>query len=245
MNETNADRQPMTTLSVFEFPPEARVWAFVAMAAAGRRLSRVEGLGFRKMMGAGRGLGFSARPDFGRYALLGVWSRQEEADRFMSRSDFMNLYRRHATRITTWSLAPERSHGAWDGENPFGVTQPDAAQGGAAAEEPEETRRVAVLTRATVRLRHLPRFLRAVPPVSTDLGPAPGLLYSIGIGERPWIRQATFSVWESDEQMKRFAYGTAHHRDVIRRTREEGWYSEDLFARFRVIARTEWRRKTD
>ena len=239
MNDTNADRQT-TTLSIFEFAPAERPWAFVAMATARRRLSRTDGLRFHRMMGAGRGPGFSARPDFGRYGLLAVWNCREDAEQFLAGSRFMALYRHHAERITTWYLQPERADGAWDRDLPFAVPQPAPTTGGADAEEPDDTRGVAVLTRATIRLRRLPRFLRSVPPVSRELADAPGLLYSIGIGELPWVRQATFSVWESAERMKEFAYGAEHHRQVIRRTREEGWYSEDLFARFRVIDRIDW-----
>jgi hypothetical protein len=36
------------------------------------------------------------------------------------------------------------------------------------------------------------------------------------------------------EQMKTFAYGSKH-AEVIKKTRSEDWYSEELFARFRII----------
>jgi predicted phage tail protein len=49
-------------------------------------------------------------------------------------------------------------------------------------------------------------------------------------------RQGTLSVWSSLEAMKAFAYGTAAHREAMRRRAEEEWYSEELFARFRPIA---------
>jgi heme-degrading monooxygenase HmoA len=64
---------------------------------------------------------------------------------------------------------------------------------------------------------------------------APGYITSFGVGEAPVYRQATFSVWESMEHMKAFAYGSKQHAEVIKKTRSEGWYSEELFARFRII----------
>lgn len=227
----------VVTLTIFHFPPGRRLWPFVAMAPAGGRLAGVARLRFRKMMGAGAGLGFSARPDFGRYGLLGVWQSREDAERFLHDSRFMQLYRRRAARITTWYLEPDRVHGEWDGSSPFA--------GGTGTPPTGLPRSIAVLTRATIRLRHLPRFWRMVRPVSDELARADGLRYSIGLGEVPWIRQATFSVWESAEAMKAFAYGAPIHREVVRRTREEGWYAEDLFARFTILDREEWSDRED
>ncbi len=219
------ESREITTLTIFTFPPGARVWPFVAMAFAGRRLKSVPGLRFRKMMGAGEGIGFSARPDFGRYAFLGTWQSRDDAERFLKTSKFMALYRARASTLRTWFLQPGRSHGSWDGSDPFVAGRVTETASGP----------IAVMTRATINLRRAGRFWKMVAPVSKELEVAEGLVTSIGVGEAPWIRQATFSVWESEDAMKSFAYGAPRHREVIARTRKERWYAEDLFVRFTIL----------
>ena len=45
----------------------------------------------------------------------------------------------------------------------------------------------------------------------------------------------TFSVWDSADALEDFAYRSTEHVRAIRRTRELGWYAEQLFARFEVL----------
>lgn len=220
------EHSPVTTLTVFSFPPDARFWAFAQMALARPWLMGIEGMRFCKLMGTGRGVGFTRSPDWSRYALLAVWERPEQAARFLEDSRFIRRYRRHASAVATVVLRTVAAHGSWNGANPF---LPVAEEG----DSGEGT--LGVLTRATIRASRLGAFWERVEPVSALLRDAPGLISSIGIGEAPFIRQATFSLWESRQAMQSFAYGSAGHREVVRRTRDEGWYREDLFARFRVL----------
>jgi hypothetical protein len=96
--------------------------------------------------------------------------------------------------------------------------------------------KIAVLTRATIRLSKLKSFWKSVPDVSAQMQDAKGLIASFGIGEIPFIKQATLSIWEDVESMKTFAYQMKAHQTVIQKTRKENWYSEEMFTRFEVIS---------
>ena len=96
---------------------------------------------------------------------------------------------------------------------------------------------VAVLTRATVRPSRWHRFRGSRPPVSRELAGARGLHAAVGIGEAPVGLQATFSIWSDAAAVAAFAR-SPEHRAVVRRTREEGWYGEELFARFTPLGST-------
>jgi hypothetical protein len=93
---------------------------------------------------------------------------------------------------------------------------------------------VLALTRARLRPGKALTFWRAIPPVVRELGTAPGLLASFGIGEAPIGWQGTVSVWRDAADLNRFAYRQPEHRAVIARTPADRWYAEELFARFAV-----------
>jgi heme-degrading monooxygenase HmoA len=131
-------------------------------------------------------------------------------------------------KCSVWSmvLQPIEGHGTWDGKEVFGSLPRNSAYEGM----------IAVLTRATVRLNRLQTFWQHVDGVAKHMATSEGFITSLGIGEVPWIKQATFSIWENKESMKTFSYKMREHTEVIRKTREENWYSEDMFVRFKVIA---------
>jgi hypothetical protein len=92
-----------------------------------------------------------------------------------------------------------------------------------------------VLTRATIRLNKLKYFWQNVAPVANAMSTAEGFITSYGVGEIPWIKQATFSIWENKKAMQNFAYGMKVHAEVIKKTKKQNWYSEEMFTRFRVM----------
>ena len=93
------------------------------------------------------------------------------------------------------------------------------------------------MVRASVRPSRWHRFRASRPPVSAELAAAPGLLTAVSIGEAPIGLQATFSLWSDAAAMTAFAR-SPRHRDVVRRTRREDWYGEELFARFFPVRST-------
>ncbi|MCC3158949.1 spheroidene monooxygenase [Hymenobacter sp. 15J16-1T3B] len=216
----------LTTLSIITVRPDARRWALARMGTVPPQLRRVPGLLFSKLLGSG--FDFGLRPNFQRYGFMASWADEAAAQAFFAGHHVWQAYEQRSQELWTAYLQPLQAHGLWDGQHRF-----DAGS----AAPPAPSAPVAVLTRASIRPLRAWSFWRAVPPVSRAVADAPGLLAAIGLGELPVLRQATFSLWESGQLMQQYAYGAQHdgrHREVVRRTRQEGWYSEELFARFAV-----------
>ncbi|MFI6231826.1 monooxygenase [Micromonospora echinospora] len=195
------------------------------MAFGPRRLRATEGVRFAKLLGTGTGTGFGpgdVEPT--RWAALTVWASAEAATRFDD-SPVGRSWARLARATVRLDLRPVTSRGEWSGRQPFG----DPAGGPVAGP-------VLALTRARLRPRRAATFWRAVPPVAAALRHAPGLLARFGVGEAPLGWQGTVSVWRDPASLVEFAYRHPQHRAAITRTPTEGWYAEELFARFEVRA---------
>ena len=202
-----------------------QLWAFSQMLFARRPLAAVPGIGFHKLLGSGTGEGFTPIPNFGVYAILAAWPSLEQARESIAESAVFRRYRAHAVESWTVYLGASQCRGRWAGAAPFDI----------AAESPaDEPETIAVLTRASVRLPHVLAFWRRVPNISATIGKQDQLLFKIGMGEIPWLHQVTFSIWRDRQAMEAFAY-RGFHAEAITRVREEGWFSEELFARFSVL----------
>jgi heme-degrading monooxygenase HmoA len=186
-----------------------------------------DGCTFWKLLGSGRNGTFDLQPDWQQWGLLAVWDDRDNYERFAERSFVAKWWKLLGAETWTVLCQPMQSHGKWDGKEPFG--KPNNAI---------DTGPIAVLTRATIKMSRLKNFWSNVDEVANLMAGAPGYITSIGVGEAPVYRQATFSVWENMEQMKAFAYDSKQHAEVIKKTRSEGWYSEELFARFRIVEST-------
>jgi len=212
----------VVSLTLLRFSGRAQLWMLTQMALARPALRRTAGLRFWKLLGTGRG--FGPLPDFSRYALLAVWQSLEESRAFCESSPVMRRFRRRADEAWTLHMQPIYARGAWSGTNPF------------AAHTTHVKGSLAVLTRATIRWGALMSFWSYARLTEHALSSAPGLLFAIGIGEAPVIRQATFSLWRDAAAAHAYAYRVAAHIEAIHRTRAEQWYAEELFARFTPIS---------
>ncbi len=214
---------PTTRLDLFTVRSGA-VAAAVARMATDRRHLRGARSSFWKLLGTSDGTTFDARDaDLRRWAVLTVWPDDRRAAAFADGATVRG-WRGLAEEHWWATLHAVRATGSWSGAQPFGPPFADA----------DPAAPLAAVTRARLRWSRAVRFWRAVPPVTADLDRAGGLLLRLGIGEAPLGLQGTFSLWESPAAMRAFAHRGAPHREVVRRSKDEHWYAEELFARFAI-----------
>ena len=190
------------------------------------RLPRVPGLEFWRLLGTGSGDDTGRGADLSRSALFAVWKDESDLDAFVADSPLARRWRR-AEQSWHVRLRSIGGHGTWKGVDPLAGLDVGSGDGP-----------VAIITRANVRRRSWKAFGTASEVVDTELHQAPGLIDVVGIGETPVGALATFSLWESLSAARAFAYSMPDHVEVMRRTRAEDWYAEEMFARFEPYAST-------
>ena len=215
----------IVSLTITRYRKALIPFALLAMAIHRLPMMLQKGCTFWKLLGTGRSGTFDLQPDLQQWGLLAVWIDIKDFTAFNKSSFVGKWWRIFAKEQWTVLCEPLQSHGKWDGKEPFGSPNIISYKGP-----------VAVLTRATIKLSKLHGFWSNVDSVADIMAKAPGFITSIGIGEAPVYRQATFSVWKSMDDVKAFAYTGKEHAEVIKKTRNENWYSEELFARFKPIA---------
>ena len=194
------------------------------MQQARAALSKIPSLSFYKLLGSGSGNGFSIWPDLSVYAVLCVWESKTAARQALrNRSVFLNMQAKAKNQFTVHMQAT-KCKGSWDQLQPF----EQKAEG-------HEDEPLAVITRASIAPKKLYSFWKRVPSVSRRLERINGIAFSKGIGEIPLLEQATFSIWKSRQHMVNYAYQGKKHREMIKKTHEKKWYSEELFSEFKLL----------
>jgi hypothetical protein len=209
------------------FPARRLVTRMISVPAERWEVSQAPGCVLGKVLGTSRAGTTRTSADLRRWAIFAVWESNTARSVFVRESPVLRRWRSAASSLQSWDLEPVRSKGLWGGVNPF----PDLP------EVTDVTAPVAVLTRASVRPQRWWPFMRSAGRVDDALQQAAGCDLALGIGEWPVGEQATFSLWNSADDIDGFAYNNEVHSDVVRRTFAGRWYSEMLFTRFRVTSR--------
>ncbi len=220
MDLSTNTKQQVITFTLFRFEGLQAFWIFAQMQKSIKDFKKVQGLEFFKLMGSGGKNGFSKMLNVNVYSLLGVWESEAAATSYFDESKHFSGFQRRATEIWTIYMKTSKVHGTWSERSPFESIQ--SYQSGP----------IAVITRARIKFLFLRKFWSYVPSVSKNIDDRDRSIFSIGIGEYPWLMQATFSLWENEESMHNYAYHSKVHSEVIQKTRSLGWYSEELFANF-------------
>ncbi|MBS1513132.1 MAG: spheroidene monooxygenase [Bacteroidetes bacterium] len=226
----------LVTLTIIRYQKRRHIFfAFLAMVLFRIPLWRNKRSRFWKLMGSGKNGSFDKKPDLMQWAIFSVSNLKFKDVQIKHFNADLLIYKLYGPFISKWLRFFEcdtitylmesiEGHGLWDGKEVFGTLPRQSDYEG----------HVAVLTRATIRISRLNRFWKYVDGVANKMTEADGFITSYGIGEMPWIKQATFSIWQNKDAMKNFAYQQPEHKEVIQKTRQEKWYSEDMFVRFKI-----------
>lgn len=208
------------TATFFSYKGLNKLWGMKQMYSARAPMRAMRGMEFFKPLGTGSGLGYSLWPDFSTYGMLGVWKDESCAEEYLE-SALMKNFVAHSAEVYTVVLKPISSRGAWSGFSGWKFSDPNP-----------ENPIICALTRATLKPSFLFKFWSMVPGVSRKHGEFNKHIFTKGIGEIPFMEQATFSIWPDAKSMEEFAYQHAHG-EAVTETRRRNGFKEEMFTRLK------------
>ncbi|PZE17444.1 DUF3291 domain-containing protein [Putridiphycobacter roseus] len=210
-------------MTLFRFNKRSdKWWAFKMMRLAIPRLKEIKGCTFFKVLGSGAGEGFSILPDFGTYGILQVWDNESVANAFFKSAEIFKEYLHHSQEHWITYAKNISGRGTWSGVAPFELND---------TIDPKN-KAMLVITRATVRFRSLLKFWSLVPMSQKSYLGNTGLFYTKGVGEIPIVEMATYSLWQSEADLIKFARDPKGHGKSSKRAQHKDWFKESLFSRF-------------
>jgi spheroidene monooxygenase len=216
-----------------DFTKQGQVWGWLRMIQGTSALHGVKGLLFSKVMGSGHEGGFVLRPSPSHQGLICIFDRVSSVKLFLQ-SELIASYRSNAREFVWGMYSITSAKGSWDSVA-WGVSDASALDGVyPSAEEDDESTTIAVLTRASIKPAHAVAFWRFAPATQKDLPAAKGCLLAMGMGEAPLLRQCTFSVWRSLDDVDSYARHGAHQKAIETSYRRD-FFSESMFVRMRPL----------
>lgn len=179
------------------------------------------GLQFCKVLGSGFNGGFSTKPSLTKQGFICVFDNQEYASTFLDNASILRAYQDHSSEMFTATLQAYSSRGSWSG---FSLKNLVA--------KPEKGP-IASLTRASIRPTKAMQFWRKAKPAEDSIIHATGKILTAGLGEAPYLRQATFTIWNDEQSLDSYAHQGAHLA-AIKAAYGKDYFSESMFTRFVV-----------
>jgi spheroidene monooxygenase len=213
---------PVAVMALVKLLPNAKLGGIVKLMFGRYMVGRVSGLQFIKHLGAGVNGGFSVQPSTMHQGLFALFSEQGKAEQFLRSSPLLQWYREHAEEFFSVQLQTYSCKGTWAGRSLpiYDIAIP--------------TGPIASLTRASIRPWHAREFWLKAPPAETELKQSPGCILAAGVGEAPLLRQATFTIWQSEIAMNNYARSGSHLK-AIQAAYSQHYFSESMFARFKPM----------
>jgi spheroidene monooxygenase len=211
--------QQTAVLSLVDYKSSAVPWGIFRLVMGKYPFSNIPGLQFVKVLGCGKHGGFDLYPSFKKQGLFCVFESQQLAENFLQHSQIIQNYQDHAHEYFSVMLQAYSSKGTWS-KNVIHITQPTPLEG-----------TIAGITRASIKFSKAPSFWSKAPPAQDALEQAQGCLLAAGLGEAPYLRQATFTMWESPAAMDQYARSGAH-LEAIQTAYQGQFFSESMFTRF-------------
>jgi len=216
---STAENDQVVVLLLADIAEGSRLWGWSRIVKGPQGLQGVPGLLFSKVLGSGYEGGFGLRPSPSRQGLFGLFESLPTAQEFIQNSTVLQAYQERSSEFYCALLKTWSCRGSWDGQS-LDVCTAQPIKGP-----------VAALTRSSIRLGKAPEFWRHAPPSQTALSNAKGCQLAVGLGEAPFVRQATFSIWDSVSDMNAYARSGAH-LEAIQAAVQNDYFSESMFARF-------------
>jgi len=197
----------------------SRLWGWSRIVIGPRALQGIPGVLFSKVLGSGYEGGFDLRPSSSRQGVFILFESSQTAQDFIAHSELVRAYQKRSDEFCCATLKTWSCRGTWDGVG-LQVTTPAPAKGP-----------VAALTRASIKFSKAHSFWRHAPPSQSALELVDGCQLAVGLGEAPFFRQATFTIWDGVNAMNAYAR-TGSHLKAIQAAHQHGYFSESMFARF-------------